>query len=155
MRKVICFIFSIWIMSACATFSSMPSPNVKKIYHPDIAAYHVNRGTALDSLLKTEIQDGVPGDIHIMESIFLKSDSAIIYLTTQGCVPPFFIDAPPLIGYCIYYGHSCYIYGVSEEINSNFENYLTRDLNRSIAIDSIPLYTISNTCTFKRWILPK
>lgn len=155
MRKIISFISGIWIISACATHSSMPAPNVKKIYQPDIAVYHINMETALDSLLESEIKEDVLWDIHIIESTFLKSDSVVIYLTAQGCVPSFFIDTPPLIGYCTYHEHSCYIYSVAEKINSNYENYLTRDLNRSIVIDSIPSYTISNTCAFKRWMLPR
>lgn len=154
MRKIICVISSIWVMSACASHDSLPAPNVEKIFHPDIAVYHVNSGAALDSLLKSEMQEDIPRDIHIMESTSPQSDSAIIYLTDQGCVPSFFIDAPPLIGYCTYQMHSCFIYGVSEKITSNFENYLTRDLRR-IMIDSIPSYTISNSCTFKRWMLPR
>lgn len=155
MRKTICFIFGIWIISACSNHGSMPVPNVKKIYHPDIAVYHVNLGTALDSLLKSEIQEDVQWDIHIMESTSPQSDSAIIYLTDQGCVPSFFIDTPPLIGYCRYQEHSCFIYGVSEKINSNFENYLTRDSKRRMVIDSVPSNTISNSCAFKRSMLPR
>ena len=155
MRKIICFIFGIWIISACATHGSMPVPNEKKIYNPDIAVYYVNSGTVLDSLLKSEIQEDVPWDIHIMESTSPQSDSAIIYLTDQGRVPSFFIDAPPLIGYCRYQEHSCFIYGVSEKIDSNFENYLTCDSKRRMLIDSVPSYTISNSCAFKRCMLPR
>lgn len=155
MRKKIYIISCIWVMSACAYHGSMPAPNVEKIYHSDIAVYYVNSGTALDSLLKSEIQEDFPCDIHIVESTSPKSDSAIIYLTYQGCVPSFFIDAPPLIGYCTYQAHSCFIYGVSEKINSNFENYLTRDKKKRMVIDSVLSYTTSNFCAFKRRMLPR
>ena len=154
MRKIICVISCIWAMSACTSHGSIPMPNVEKIYHPDIAVYHINSGTTLDSLLKSEMQEDVLWDIHIIAPTSLQSDSAIIYLTRQGCVPSFFIDTPPLIGYCTYQMHSCFIYGASEKINSHLEKYLTRDLSR-IVIDSVPSYTMSASCTFKRWMLPR
>ena len=154
MSKKTCVISCIWLISACVSHSPMPVPNVEKIYHPDITVYHVNSGTGLDSLLKSEIQEDVPLDIHILESTSPNSNSAVIYLTDQGCVPSFFIDTPPLIGYCTYQMHSCFIYGVSEMINTSFKDYLTRDLKRRIAIDSVPSCTTSSSCTFKRFVFP-
>lgn len=154
MSKKMCVISCIWLISACVSHCPMSMPNVEKIYHPDIAVYHVIPETRLDSLLKSEVQEDVPLDIHIVESSSPQSNSAVIYITEQGCVPSFFIDIPPLIGYCTYQMHSCFIYGVSEIINTSFGEYITRDLKRKIAIDSIPLCTTFSSCVFKRVTFP-
>lgn len=154
MSKKVCVISCFWLISACVTHNPMTVPNVEKIYHPDIAVYHINSGTKLDSLLNSEIQEDVPSDIHIVESTARNSNFAVIYLTEQGCVPSFFIDTPPLIGYCTYQTHSCFIYGVSEMINTSIKECLTLDLNRKISIDSVQLGTIFSSCFFKEVIFP-
>ena len=150
MGKKIYILSCIWFVSACVSYKPIQVPNAEKIHHPDIAIYHVNSGTGLDSLLKSEIQEDAPLDIHILASTSSDSNTAIIYLTDQGCVPSFFINAPPLIGYCTYQMHSCFIYGVSETISTGFAKCLTRDLIKRIAIDSVPACTTFSSCTFKR-----
>ena len=149
MYRFFCFVLGILALSACASNAHAPSPNTEKMYHPDIALYKIKSGTKLDSLLFSLSKENGQSDIHIWET---TSPLIVVFLTEKGCIPPLFIDAPPLIGYCMYYMHSCYIYGASET-NLIMGNYLIRENNLRISLDSILYHTSDNTCNYKTFTL--
>ena len=145
----------IFVSACCLKHTQYPSPNVYKMFHPEIFMYNIQTGTQLSCLLDSIGQVNNTLDIHIWESTSPKSNMIVVYITEHGCVPIVFINSPPLIGYCKYHTHSCFIYGVSTvDVNSSTQFYLIRDNQKKISIDSIPPSDIISTCEYEKYVFP-
>lgn len=110
MKKILYFAFIIVPICSCIGTRKSNAPNYESLSNPPVYLYLKNESTFLDNAIDSLTSIDKTMDVHIWFENNKGLPQIRLFATEHGYLTMEFIDAPELVGYCMYNNHICYIY---------------------------------------------